>query len=365
MSIELQAYSPPTDPTELILDYPSAQPVVDYMTDGEKLVILPETAEDFYASADKMLTEKGLPGMDGRVPVVSYGANANPVRYSGKMAKYASSATNDLLQVTPFQRVSIQGASVVWHGKQGQSGNIFAELYNGPLVDSDIESPSCVAWMTKEQLAVMHTTEGSTYHLTEVPVLAGTDRKPLLAYAYTAEQSTVLLQDGKPIEVRRPGVSKENTMSAREAIEHMLGSIASRDGQVVQATTPEALIAELTSKPNLSAKQAAQAATEAELQAAGISTKFTYKTDEGRRIGRADLGFMSGYHELHLLEEHVSTIRSHKPPVDTLAIEGIRPGEDFEITLQSAIKQHEKGDVAAAVRRRAHNELQERLENQA
>jgi hypothetical protein len=254
------------------------------------------------------------------------------------MEPFATGETHEQLQITPFQEAEVTGG-VVWHGKQGQSGSVFAELYDGPLVAEGTTTNCKVSWVTKEQLAVLHTTEGVTYHLAEIEARAGSDEKPIKAYAYVAGRSSILLKGGKAIPVARPGIEQaHDSMTAREAVAFMLGRIA--DVQAVglpQATTPEGLVAEMTSQKTLADKKALQTAVQRALTSKGASQGFSYPAPYGARIGRADFNFLDDYHTLHLLEESVASIR--KP---------------------DAAK-----NIVAAVRRRAHNELAEHLETDA
>jgi hypothetical protein len=353
----VQEFSPPTDKHEALLSYPFIMPEGNFITDGEELTELPGRHTEYIEAAEIRLVSKGLPGMNQRIPVVGYGANANPVRFAEKMAAFATEASNELLQVTPFEGVEVEG-SVVWHGKQGQSGGIFAELYNGPLLPMGATTPCKVSWLTPEQLAVMHTTEGITYQLTEVLAFAGEDKEPIAAYAYTAGISSLLIKDGEPVAVKRPGESTASGMTAPEALTYILDTVAgSESADLPKATTPQELVAEMTGKPNLTANKRAQAAVEAALQAKGASQLYAYSTAQESRIGRADFNFVKGYHELHLLEEVVEPIRE---VVDETAAANIQPGVDLEDTIRQAVRTK---DPAHKVRIRAHNELAELVDS--
>lgn len=329
-------FAPPTDKTEALLSYPFRVPEGSFIMNGTDVIEMPENSEDFWHKADKELIQNQLPGMADRIPVIAYGANANPYRYAEKINVFSTPETHDQLHTTPVQDGEVKG-SVVWHGKQGQGGAIFAELYDGPLLEEGQTSICKITWLTKEQLSVMHTTEGITYHLAEVPALIGSDKKEITAYAYVAGHSSVLLKDGRPVAVKRPGLDLPGEgMTAKEAVEYILAQLPDDGGaKLPSAKTPEQLVAEMNDQPTLADKKALQAAVEQALRHAGSNQMFTHATPEEARIGRADLNFMNHYITLHLLEEQLTEIRS-----------------------QGASK-----DIVEEVRKRAHNELKERLEN--
>jgi hypothetical protein len=174
---------------------------------------------------------------------------------------------------------------VVWHGKPAQKGSVFAELYEGPQT-RDQAARAHVAFLTPEQLAAMHTTEGGTYHLQQLKIQAGA--QALQAVAYVADKSTILLKDGEPVPVKRLSErALPGAMSAYEAVAYMLDGIGSRQ-------TPQDLVAEMADL-SLAERKGIQERIHGRLVEAGRSRFFSFSAPEAGRIGRADVSSLPLY----------------------------------------------------------------------
>lgn len=344
---------------EVVHEYPGHRIEDNFISDGIQIVELPSSHDEFVSHADSILKSLDLPGMEERVPVLGYGANVNPARFAEKMAKYASQDTHTVLSVTPFESVVVKDVGVVWHGKQGQSGGIFAELYNRSTLPEQSEIESTISWMTKEQLAITHISEGATYQLTEITVFAGSDQRQVGAYAYTAGRSSILLKDGKPINVRRPGEIYADGMTAQQAIEFIVDSLPDNMPDGLSGVDSTDKLAELMkSQPSLAAKKRLQASAQNALRKQGKSKSYSFETDKGTRIGRADMNFVRGYKVLHLLEQDIELIRPSLDSIDAFASKHVSPGVELDVTIQGA---RETLDPAHKLRVRARVELQERF----
>lgn len=207
------------------IDYPFARPETSYLSDGELVHELSDNYDVFQKQADAMLSAKGLPLLNDRVAVIGYGANVGPYRFTEKMEAFSSDETRSELVTAPMLKVSLKDMAIVWHGTPGRKGTTFAELYDGEWANGQ-EAECFVQYLTKEQLATMHTTEGATYHV--VPVTAETkDGHTVQSLAYVAGTSNVLLRNGNPIHVAVPGRSHnhDSAMLQREALAHMFRGI--------------------------------------------------------------------------------------------------------------------------------------------
>lgn len=182
-------FAPQGDEADKLLAYPFEAPTHSYITDGEVVTELPDSFADFAAQTDRLLAAQGLPLLAERVPVIEYGSNSSPYQAREKMAKFGPDSLQHELQTLPKIIATVQGADIVWHGKPGQKGSTFAELFKDGSTEAT-EAPCFVTFMDEKQLAVMHTTEGVTYEAVWLDVHVGSDEKPMKALAYVAQHSS-------------------------------------------------------------------------------------------------------------------------------------------------------------------------------
>ncbi len=322
----VSAYAPTGTETDKCLQYPFTRPAGSFLTDGEAVQILPSDGGEFREEANEYLRNVGLPLLHERQPVVAYGSNGNPARLAEKMSAFSDSARPRPreLQVVPNLSAVIADTSVVWHGKPGQGGSAFAELYKG--VETTGQNTRChIAFLTPQQLALMHLTEGPTYHLTSV--LAHSENgERLRAAAYVASSSTILLKGGLPVGVKRPGEADAGlSMTADEAVNYML--INSGD----EAHSARELVAQMASL-YLPERKARQQRISERLGALGISKRFRYPCAERGFMGRADLSITPGVY--HVAEQ---------------LLESLRPTDPMDWQTER--------DIALWIRRYAHDEL--------
>ena len=77
-------------PYESPLEYPGKRNDTSYMlVEGSAVVDLPTDPVEALARADGLLADKGLPGIEERIPVLAYGRNASPSGAATKLEKYA------------------------------------------------------------------------------------------------------------------------------------------------------------------------------------------------------------------------------------------------------------------------------------
>ena len=355
--ISVEAFAPQGIEADKLLQYPFARPEGSFMTDGEAVVTLPSDYPTFCVEADNMLRSKAMPTIAERIPVVAYGANVSPAKFREKMDKYGDTAVQSELQTVPMLAVEIPDQQVVWHGKPSQAGSVFSELYKGE--DTEGQSASAVVqFLTNEQLALMHATEGVTYHLAPVDVRTADDAT-IHAVAYVAGASSMLVEDGKPVAMK---VSAEDTtagMTAREAVSFMV----EHAGAAVGAEIPEDLIA-LSAGKALSEKKANQAKVEEALRSQGLSKEFSHPAQADWYYGRADFNELSrvGHNPttLHLAEESLARLRPTKEAIDE---EAEQIAAETGVTADEARKKaRTKLDIMTAIRNRHRAELQERLD---
>ncbi|MDR1970120.1 MAG: hypothetical protein LBQ11_02125 [Candidatus Nomurabacteria bacterium] len=264
------------------LDYPGKRPERSYITDGDKIYGLEGVGVELIEQIDEYLKNHNLPLMCDRIPVLAYGANASPGSLRTKFSKYDLTGTevsDKEAQTTPVIFSSLSDMDVVWNGVPGLAGNHFAELYKGP------ETVGCkvqvaVQFLTHEQMAIMHTTEGITYEFADIgQVDLGNDLVLDQVISYVARQSNILLDNnGQPISVA--GIKRENSalqeLDVREAMNYTLGNEGVR--QVIGEKTPDEYVTD-GGQMDLSGRKARKAEVLAAMQKSGISRDMQYPVE--------------------------------------------------------------------------------------
>jgi len=358
MTVSLaENYALPSDEIERALAYPYDRPDGSFITNGHEITQLAGTYDGFLAAANNYLNERGLPDMSSRIAIVAYGANSNPIRFSEKMSAFQLGNRYEL-QVAPHLEAVIPNTVVAWHGKPSQAGSAFAELYKGEETTGQ-KSTIHAVFLTPLQIALLHATEGVTYHLAPVEVFAGDDRRSLQALAYVAGESKILLKDGKPVLVRRAAeAGNDNAMTAEEVVDFMLAH-ASTAAKTESART----LVRRQKRRSLDKKKVQQAAISDQLEREGLSKSFSFPATEYR--ARANLNWGAGA-PLHLMEEVVSPLR----PTPEQIKEALHGSVWFKRVLMRILPPlrtaelqnvRKRLDIAEAIRKRAHEELAERV----
>ncbi len=360
--LAIDAYSSARDAVERQLEYPGRRPAGSFMTDGRSVSLLPSDFAEFQAVADEMLTTRGLPLIADRAPVLAYGANASPPRLRDKMKVFGPDR-QDAMQTVPHVTATLPDSLAVWHGRPGQTGSVFAELYRSREPGTSLRAH--VGFLTREQLAAVHVTEGATYAAAEIPAILGDGRPTEITsvVGYVALDASILQQDGKPVLVK----GLDNTalglaaMTAEEAVDYMLLSVADSIGP----KTAREYIHE-GGGLSLAEKKRRQARIGGLLLERGISTPYAYPADHGQLIGRADFDSLPGFHvddAVRLPEMLLSAIRPDAQALDTRAAQLC--GKNPRLTSEAARrKARDVLDPARRIARRAHEELAIRLEKQ-
>lgn len=345
----------------VVLQYPYARLSESYITDGIEVTIVPASShQDFIDTADGYLAERGLPLIGERIPVVGYGSNVSPYQLREKMGKYGRGVA-PVAQVVPCESVNVEDSVVAWHGKPGQNGSTFAELYTGEDT-KDRQTKMAVQYFTKEQLAVMHTSEGGTYRFMPMQVTTE-DGERLLAYAYVASNSSVLREDGKVVEVAfEPEGKALGKMTAIQAVAYMLRLA----GSAIEIDDPIKLV-EANTGASLVVKKQRQGAVAGALGKLGASTRFSYPGADERYIGRAYFGTITcdggkPPQPLHLLEEHLATMRPSTAEVALRAQQVLTQDTTGKKTPETALRQARReldvvADPVMGLRKRATDEI--------
>jgi len=337
----IETYAPQGSPEEVLLAYPGQRPEGSYLTDGTEIVQLSENFDEFFEQCDTLLAKQGLPGMDQRIPVVTYGANANPWNLEEKLQRASlRDAQENELSTVPVCVAELPDIAVVWHGRTSQKGSVFSELYAGPEAEG-LQTTAHVAFLTVEQLGMVHVTEGSTYGVVELPVVAGSEKAKLKAFAYTALDASVLLKDGKPVLV--DGVQSATTelphMAAHEAVEYILHqpAVESRVGK----KDPRTFVAEGIAM-TLAERKARQAQVSAGLAEEGLRKAYYFESEHAQPTGRLALAAMLGNPGGIVLADEV--FRRIRPTREEVAAEAASLAESDAVLK---IKEGESREEAA------------------
>lgn len=338
-----------------LLAYPGSVPDSSFLIDGgRQVILLPDDSTEFIEVADKFLHAWGLPGIVDRIAVVDYGLNANPGAVREKMQKFGGEDLQDAMQTVPKIKAVVPDNQIVWHGEPGQKGSTFAELYKAEET-TGLEAECFVSFVDEKQWAAINTTEGETYRIQYIDTLIGSDRRPTRALAYVSGSSSVILKDGQPIPVRRPGVDSEG-WSAEQTVDYMLAHA----GGAIGIDSARKLI-ERADGEKLSVRRKLQKAVGESLLSQGLQRELSYPDEAGDSLGRADFNGLKRphYDVLRLMEEVVAPLRPYLFEIETLATT-IQNKEKTD--RPTAInKARAKLDIAHVLRGRARTELVIRL----
>jgi hypothetical protein len=332
------------------LAYPGKRNETSYVLgEGREVIDLPTDPLAALEKIDEMLAAKGLPLIDERIPVLAYGRNASPSQVAEKLDKYKyGELSAENLSTVPVMKGSLKGHDVVWHGRPGQIGAYFAELINSEDV-ADTEVEVWVEFLTAEQLAAIHATEGETYEVSEIKDVNLGDDLMINVIAYTAREASILLDEpgGKPIAVA--GIDRQQStldvMNVSEALVHTLG----REAVVAALSninhTPESFIDE-GRLMKLAERKSRQKDIHGALSADGVSKPYTHIADEALHFGRADFnnlptGISGKPKHVEALQLMEQSLQMSRPTAEALQqkaeeLEAKYPAEDIEQRLARA-----------------------------
>jgi hypothetical protein len=316
-----------------IFDYPGPRYESNFITDNETLFEIPDTTPEAIESIDAYLEEKGLPKLAERIPVIAYGANVSPGTMTSKFGKYPTEGTYasyEEMHTVPVLHGTIEESDVVWHGRPSQAGSYFAELYQGEAT-KDAHVKVAISFLTPEQVAVMHTTEGDTYGVSSMEVTLA-DGYTFEGIFYGARDASILLDEkGSPISVA--GVTREGTdysvMTPREALDYTISSDAVQEA--LNGRTVEEYIAE-GPQLTLKEKKARQVVVQNALQKEKKTLPLRHGALDENDYGRAN--FIS-------LPRGVEALKAHSDLLELMetSIARIRPNREERELREAAYRQ--------------------------
>lgn len=275
-------FEPPVNLAEQVLSYPYDRPKGSYYTDGEMVTLLSDDPTVFRQQANELLAAHNLPSVEDRIPVIAYGSNMSPAEFKTKMAKYPETTDEQLMQTAPMLAAKMPDTEVVWHGKLSMKGGVFADTYGGESAKGKT-SNVLVEYLTKEQLLILHISEGTNYTFTpqEVVLADGTTTTALI---YQPHNTTYLEKDGQPIPVAGivdAAIATTQPMTATEAMTYILEQV----GDIAGAATPEEFVQnnkDLSLKP----RQERRRQVAVELARRGVAVDHDTKVEYS--VGRVD-----------------------------------------------------------------------------
>ena len=301
-----------------VFDYPGRRHEGNFVSDGVTIFEAPADPQAAIAFMNRYLVEKGLMTIDERIPVLAYGRNASPAAFQAKMNVYATdgdTAENTELQTVPYIEAFVHGSDVVWHGKPSRVGSYFSELYTGDEV-KDAKVSAFVQFLTPAQLALLHTSEGATYGVTEQHEVELLDGTVFDAVSYSAHQGSVLLdENGQPIRV--DGLNRQPllpSMTAREAASFTLATREVRDVTGIQ--NPEEYVAYIATR-HPSEQSKIQNSVFAALKKAKKTREYRHPSVATDNLGRANFSNLprgvqrhhSSSEGLELMEQSLASLK--------------------------------------------------------
>jgi hypothetical protein len=281
----VDAYATAGDRIDEALDYPGPRPRGSFLTDGEKVHSLPDDPKEFHVAADMLLGAEGLPPINHRIPVLSYGKNASPAHLRAKFSGYKPYAgiydVEPLMdphhQAVPHLSVNLPGKLAVWHGVPGWNGSLFAELYASDDPDHSLDTH--IAYYTEDQLSKIYATEGPTYDLSvsEMDVRNSTNGRviePLIVSAFVGNQSNILQWNGKPVTIRGLG-NNAPAMPSASAFDAVGSMLAATEMGTADRTRVGGFISAMMSLPRPE-RIARQELMQKKLQTLGMSREYTF-----------------------------------------------------------------------------------------
>lgn len=349
------------------MNYPGERHTGNFlMLGGEEILDVPDNPEMAIGQIDQLLLQRDEPKIEARVPVLAFGRNASPGGVVQKAVKYTHGEFSlQELGTVPMLQGSLAGHDVVWHGRPGQVGGYFAELERLEEADAT-EVEVWVQFLTNEQLAVIHATEGVTYELSGIADVHLGGGLYVDTVGYTAREACVLLDDNKdtiPVAgIKRTNNNKE-AMDATSVLQYTLGQKGVEQA-LLQDFTPESYI-NTGKELSLLARKERQQVVDIALRDAGRSRGYRYDTNQ-LRYGRADfsslprgvgeVGVRAHQDTVNLMEHDIARIR---PSRETLLQKLNVVMEEFPHLSQDQAmrKVRKRYDPAEAVRKRASDEL--------
>ena len=214
--------------------YPGRRPEGGFTgveTDGDSVALLPtkcfETIDENGRPAlhfnvqtdygvcdlDDILRSEGAAEMADRVPIITFGSNANPAQLANKFKDLSTAADHHII---PTTETHLEGATPVYVPKVGTFGYSFADLYP----EAGAKTAVMINWLSPDQLVRMAETEAS-YTLCRLgDVRLDETDVAVPAQLYVGKVSVYSDEKGNPVRLREvPTVGSGFTEMSQEEIQ--------------------------------------------------------------------------------------------------------------------------------------------------
>jgi len=214
--------------------YPGLPPEYSFTTDGvdvlkttvsvdedsnEVKFAITDPKTGMMTNLDDYLEQMNLPKMGDRIPVIAYGANANPGSLFNKF-NYAKEGDLSLL-VVPVIKATRVGSEIAWSKKLGARGRQYADMVTNEDV-ANTEVSIAVNFLTHDQLAIMHSTE-KEYDIVEQGEVTLEGGVTIPGFYYSATNGEVYGLDGKPVALS--AIKSKNRIGEQHTAESSLQSV--------------------------------------------------------------------------------------------------------------------------------------------
>lgn len=210
-----------------------------------------EDGHELVWNINDLLENTGAIKLEDRIPVVTFGSNANP----GQLAQKFENLEGADKYIVPTLKANLKGMAPVYVARIGINGYTFTDL--APTNNPEARSEVYVNFFSKSQLEAVNATEGA-YSLCEVPnVTIDTEdgegvKLPAYLYVGRADSKAAdILTDeqGKPIRLSEletigEGVDEQFAAMSQPEVQQYIAKIA-RDGVAAKlGIAPETLAGE-------------------------------------------------------------------------------------------------------------------------
>lgn len=183
---------------------------------------------------DDLLENAGATKLEERIPVITFGSNANPGQLALKMEDLEGRPDK---YIVPTLKARVKGMAPVYVARIGINGYTFTDLV--PTQDPEAKTEVYINFLTRPQLEAVNATEGA-YSLCELPdVLVDTaDGEGIKTPAYLyvgradAKAADILTDEhGRPIRLAElqtegQGISEQFASMTQSEVQHYIAEIA-------------------------------------------------------------------------------------------------------------------------------------------
>lgn len=197
---------------------------------------------------DDLLKNAEAAKLEDRIPVITFGSNANPGQLVQKMMDLEGADKN----VVPTLKAHVKGVAPAYVARIGINGYTFTDLV--PTTDPEAKTEVYINFLSRPQLEAVNATEGA-YSLCELPDVqidtADGEGIKMPAYLYVGREDSKAAdlltdQNGKLIRlselaVEGKGVDQEFSAMSQTEVQKYIGAIAKKSVAAKLGISPDVL----------------------------------------------------------------------------------------------------------------------------